>query len=226
MLQSSSHRAQPRVVTGPTAHNISRPRTFVCFAGKGFGAKPAPLSQRDVCPCGSSKTYKSCCKPYHKDGKVARDAETTLRARFSAFVKKELQFLLDSFHPEYHSFQYSTEPGGATEKLLEDVRTGMEKFTYSNLKVHKVEADPTDERQVYVEFSYLSCPKDDGERNADGSKKQKMTQERSRFIKCADGVWRFVESQIYEMPQLGVEPSGPPGPRESEQDVGAPSVVV
>ena len=43
------------------------------------------------CPCGGSK-YATCCEPYHR-GAVAETAEKLMRARYSAFVKGEWEFV-------------------------------------------------------------------------------------------------------------------------------------
>jgi SEC-C motif-containing protein len=43
------------------------------------------------CPCGGGK-YATCCEPYHR-GALAETAEKLMRARYSAFVKGEWEFV-------------------------------------------------------------------------------------------------------------------------------------
>lgn len=86
-----------------------------------------------------------CCKPYHK-GEPAPTVEATVRARFSAVIKRELLYLLSTFHPEFHAYQYGTEPGGAQDKLREDMERTLENFVYSNLRILRV----SPARQLYL----------------------------------------------------------------------------
>ncbi|MCG9736734.1 YchJ family protein [Shewanella insulae] len=57
------------------------------------------------CPCGKSTnerrlSYAQCCQPYHL-GEVAPDPESLMRSRYSAFVLKCHQYLIDTHHPEF-----------------------------------------------------------------------------------------------------------------------------
>jgi len=51
------------------------------------------------CPCGSGADYKSCCAQYIKNGIKAPTAEALMRARYSAYVEKEIDFILDTHDP-------------------------------------------------------------------------------------------------------------------------------
>lgn len=55
------------------------------------------------CPCGSSITYEECCCPIIKGERKAETAEQLMRARYSAYVKKELDYILTSLHPDSQS---------------------------------------------------------------------------------------------------------------------------
>ena len=50
------------------------------------------------CPCGVGKTYESCCEPIIK-GQAAKTAEALMRARYTAYTKHEIDFVMDSLHP-------------------------------------------------------------------------------------------------------------------------------
>lgn len=52
----------------------------------------------DPCPCGRAATYAQCCGQYHA-GATAPDAETLMRARYSAYVRRDVAYLLASWHP-------------------------------------------------------------------------------------------------------------------------------
>lgn len=53
------------------------------------------------CPCGSSNTYAACCEPIITGNQPAETAEQLMRARYSAHVMAELDFLYDSTHPAH-----------------------------------------------------------------------------------------------------------------------------
>lgn len=50
----------------------------------------------DLCPCGSQKLYKECCEPYISYASHAPSAEHLMRARYTAYVKGAIQFILDT----------------------------------------------------------------------------------------------------------------------------------
>ncbi len=45
------------------------------------------------CPCGSGKSYTACCEPYIKGKSSAPTAEALMRARYTAYVKQEIDFI-------------------------------------------------------------------------------------------------------------------------------------
>lgn len=55
------------------------------------------------CPCTSGKTFEKCCQPILKGSQKAKTAEDLLRARYSAFVVGEIDFILASHHSETRS---------------------------------------------------------------------------------------------------------------------------
>jgi SEC-C motif-containing protein len=52
------------------------------------------------CPCGSGKTYNECCEPLITNKKKAETAEALMRSRYTAFVKAEIDYVLQTIHPE------------------------------------------------------------------------------------------------------------------------------
>ena len=55
----------------------------------------------EVCPCGSKLEYSDCCEPFIKGEKEVSTAEELIRSRYSAYVKKEIDYIADTVHPEH-----------------------------------------------------------------------------------------------------------------------------
>lgn len=49
------------------------------------------------CPCESGKSYQLCCEPFH-EGKPPPTAEALMRSRYSAYVLKLENYLLNTWH--------------------------------------------------------------------------------------------------------------------------------
>ncbi len=52
------------------------------------------------CPCGQPQNYENCCQPLHLGKQVAADAATLMRSRFCAFVKQDIDYLINTLHPD------------------------------------------------------------------------------------------------------------------------------
>lgn len=144
-------------------------------AGKGFGApaKKQAKPPAELCPCGSTKSYKvctcthtaapvasssnhartaiarrisrrtpittqECCKRLHSGQAAAPSVEDTVRARFSAILKRDVSYLVKSTAPAFHSFHYGGEPGASTAQLTEDMQNTVDNYEYSGLKIREV----------------------------------------------------------------------------------------
>lgn len=57
----------------------------------------------DSCPCGSNVDYGSCCGPVISGERQAVTAEELMRSRYSAYVRKEIPYILASLHPDYRN---------------------------------------------------------------------------------------------------------------------------
>jgi SEC-C motif-containing protein len=51
-----------------------------------------------TCACGSEKDYSECCEPYIKGKKSPATAEALMRARYSAFVHHEFDYIFKTHH--------------------------------------------------------------------------------------------------------------------------------
>ncbi|MCQ2610310.1 MAG: YchJ family protein [Treponema sp.] len=100
------------------------------------------MANEKLCPCGSGKAYGECCEPIIKGTKKAETAEQLMRARYSAYEKVEVDFIINS-----------CEKG---EELAEIDRKATEDWaknsTWHGLKIIKTEkGQPSDEEGI-VEF--------------------------------------------------------------------------
>lgn len=57
------------------------------------------------CPCGNNKSYNACCEIVHQDHSKAFTAEELMRARYTAFVIQNIDFIYNTFHPTTRRFQ-------------------------------------------------------------------------------------------------------------------------
>ena len=70
-----------------------------------------------ACPCGRQDArgralpYTQCCGPAHQGERPAADAETLMRSRYSAFVRREVDYLLATWHASTRPPQLTLEPG-------------------------------------------------------------------------------------------------------------------
>jgi len=99
------------------------------------------MAEKDLCPCGSGKTYAECCESVIKTGKAAT-AEALMRARYSAYVKHEIDFIINS-----------CEEG---EKIAEIDRKATEEWskesTWHGLKILRTEKGSENDTEGIVEF--------------------------------------------------------------------------
>ena len=51
-----------------------------------------------LCPCNSSESYEECCGIFISGKSLAPTSEKLMRSRYSAYVMKEEQYLLDTWH--------------------------------------------------------------------------------------------------------------------------------
>ncbi|MCX2933074.1 YchJ family metal-binding protein [Mycobacterium sp. CVI_P3] len=53
----------------------------------------------DVCPCGSGAPFGRCCLALHRGERQAETAEQLMRARYSAYVVGNLDYVWRTWHP-------------------------------------------------------------------------------------------------------------------------------
>jgi len=94
-----------------------------------------------TCPCGSEKTYDTCCEPLILGNQAPETAEALMRARYSAYVMEQVQFVLDTTHPSQRD-QY-TENG---------IRRWSRNSEWIGLTILGTEAGTPEDENGTVEF--------------------------------------------------------------------------
>ncbi len=94
------------------------------------------------CPCGSGQTYEECCQPVIAGEAAAATAEALMRARYSAYVTEEIDFLLESLHPDHRQ-----------EHDAEAVRTWAAESDWHGLQILDTEAGGPEDDTGRVEFA-------------------------------------------------------------------------
>ncbi|MDO4895741.1 MAG: YchJ family protein [Moraxella sp.] len=125
----------------------------------------------DGCPCGSSKSYRDCCQILH-DGGVTDTAECLMRARFSAFYFKKVDYIIATTVPYQQDL--------LNKSALQSWADGM---NWTRLDV--ISHNKVGKRHAQVHFyAYF----DDGQG-------EKVHDELSAFVK-ADGRWYFLDPTV------------------------------
>lgn len=122
----------------------------------------------DPCPCSRAATYAHCCGQYHA-GATAPDAETLMRARYSAYVRRDVAYLLASWHPSTRPPELSLDQGGRT--------------TWLGLTVQRAIVTGADTAEVVFLARY----------RIGGGSAVRMT-EHSRFAR-EDGHWYYLDAR-------------------------------
>ena len=142
----------------------------------------------DICPCGSSIAYAECCLPVIKGERPALTAEQLMRSRYSAYVKKEIGYILTSLHPDYRA-DYD-------EKSTRDWAENAEWLTFNILEMKK---GGHEDQEGQVEFAVTFTEQ--------GIKREHR--ELSSFKK-QDGTWYFTTGKtqspkpvVRAMPKIG-----------------------
>lgn len=125
----------------------------------------------DLCPCGSENEYQTCCEPFHKGSSKPGTAEKLMRARYSAFVKNQINFIGETHTP------------GTTDFDIEEARNWAVSSTWKGLEVIKNKESGD---KATVEFRAKYADKDDNDY---------LHHEIASFIK-RDDQWYYDDGQI------------------------------
>lgn len=128
----------------------------------------------DACPCGSKLDFSKCCEPFIKGTDAAPTAEALMRARYSAYAKVAIAFILSSTVKEKRK--------ECDEKAI---RSWSEHSTWHKLEIISTQKGGLDDSEGIVEFiAHFS---------ENGIKKN--YHEKGTFKKV-NGNWHYVDGEI------------------------------
>lgn len=122
------------------------------------------------CPCGSTKSYEICCAPYHSGEAFPATAEKLMRSRYSAYVTKNVDYLLATWHESSRPKQLDLD---------------REPRKWLGLKIVATEAGSVDDFEGTVEFVA---------RYSVNGRAVRMC-EKSRFERIG-GRWIYIDGEI------------------------------
>ncbi len=95
----------------------------------------------EQCPCSSGNTYAECCEPFVSEKEIPQTAELLMRSRYSAYVKKEVAYIVQTIHPRQRK-----------EIDEEGIRAWAEKTDWQSLEIVNTEKGGAEDREGTVEF--------------------------------------------------------------------------
>jgi SEC-C motif-containing protein len=127
------------------------------------------MTHIDSCPCGSTYPFSSCCEPLISGRRKASTAEALMRSRYTAYVVRNVDYLLETWHP-------TTRPA--------DIDSGTIPQWHS-LHIVKTEAGDDRHSSGTVEFKAVALSRG----------KTLQLHENSRFVKEHDR-WYYVDGDV------------------------------
>jgi len=134
----------------------------------------------DLCPCGSRKQYDACCLPIIKGEIKAKTAEQLMRSRYSAYAKQEIDYIIQSYHPN----KQKDSDRKAIQKL-------SEKSIWTGLEIKETIDGGIDDSTGKVEFIARFKLNNTNQ----------FMQERSNFQKI-EGKWYYVDGESLPSKQI------------------------
>ena len=126
-----------------------------------------------MCPCGSTLADDACCARYHR-GETAPTAEALMRSRYTAYVRGEIDYLVDTH-----------DPSTRTSLDRDSIATWSRETEWLGLEIVATEYGSATDARGVVEF--IARGKSNG--------KPFTQHERSRFRKVS-GRWVYVDGKV------------------------------
>lgn len=119
-----------------------------------------------------------------------------MRARFSAYVKGEIDYIVDTTHPDNPAMEGSKRKGQVVTTLRQDAQATHEKVRWLRLKVLSRQSGPgSHEDEAFVAFQTWFKFKDQQGQRQRGTRTETM-RERSRFLRDAfTQRWLYVDGE-------------------------------
>lgn len=99
------------------------------------------MKKFDKCPCGSGTTYEDCCGGILAGRRTALTAAELMRSRYSAYVAKNVDYLVRTTHPDARA-----------DDLADSIRAWMRKVEWLKLHVVATESGTANDKTGKVEF--------------------------------------------------------------------------
>jgi SEC-C motif-containing protein len=93
----------------------------------------------DFCPCGSGLLFSECCYPVISGNEQARTPEQLMRSRYSAYVKRDVDYLVSTTHPD-----------SRTVELADSIADWMSQVEWVRLHVLKADRDRVEFIAEYI----------------------------------------------------------------------------
>ena len=138
------------------------------MAATAFAVQPTPSLTH--CACGNPRSYADCCGRFH-GGVAADNAVKLMRARYSAYVLRLDQYLLETWHA-------STRPA-----MLDLLETDV--LQWLGLEIRAQQNSPERARIEFIARYRVGGPGWPIERQ----------HETARFVKEEDGRWYYVDGE-------------------------------
>jgi len=172
---------------------------------KGFGAKSPSLESivakfpnripdnavECTCPCGSGGLYQDCCSPFHKKEKILGAPIDVLRTRFTAFVWRMPQHIIETTHPTCRDYIKDKE---VWAKDLN--RDGMfDSYEFVSLEAEPQIFDAEDENIGYIDFKVNLRANASNGPHLEGH--EIVVRERSKFIRSGKPLsWSYAAGEV------------------------------
>lgn len=132
------------------------------------------MNMENACPCGHETTYEACCQTFHQGKENPTTAEQLMRARYSAFVKNQIDFIGSTHIPGTKDFD------------MDEARQWATDSTWKGLQIINTSQGEDSQQDGIVEFKALYSDKEG---------KDYLHHEISTFKKI-DGKWYYNDGQI------------------------------
>ncbi|TNF68652.1 MAG: YchJ family protein [Gammaproteobacteria bacterium] len=131
-------------------------------------------SKELICPCKSKLNYDQCCKIAHDNHQSVQTAEQLMRSRYSAYVLKLVDYIVETTHPQKRS-----------KNLYLEIAQWAEKPKWLNLEIMSKRFGQANDKVGFVEFKALYL--------LDG--KEQFMHENSKFKKFSNK-WYYFDGKL------------------------------
>ena len=136
------------------------------------------FSPNDICPCGSLKKYKKCCKPFHDKITFPKTALELMKSRFSAFAVLIADYIIFTTH-ENNSDYISDLKSWNQDIMNFSKNTRFERLEILDFIEGEVESFVTFKATLFQDKTDISFI------------------EKSRFLKVEDK-WLYIDGQFID----------------------------